>query len=167
MTAFNGAAITFIAQNYGARQMDRVKRIFFLCMTLAVVSCAALNWTFILGENFFLNLFSTDPEVHAYGMARMHIALALQCLACSYEISGSSLRGMGRSLRPTLFTVFGTCVLRVAWVFLVCPHWHGFDVLMAVYPVSWVLTGGMVLTSFVVVFRRECKRLNASAAAVS
>ena len=167
VTAFNGAAITFIAQNYGARQMDRVKRIFFLCMTLAVVSCAALNWTFILGENFFLNLFSTDPEVHAYGMARMHIALALQCLACSYEISGSSLRGMGRSLRPTLFTVFGTCVLRVAWVFLVCPHWHGFDVLMAVYPVSWVLTGGMVLTSFVVVFRRECKRLNALAAAVS
>lgn len=36
----------------------------------------------------------------------MHIVLAFQFIACSYEIAGSSLRGMGKSMTPTVLTVF-------------------------------------------------------------
>lgn len=32
IAAFNGAAISFVGQNYGAGNMDRVKRIFLICM---------------------------------------------------------------------------------------------------------------------------------------
>ena len=39
VVAFNGAAISFIGQNYGAGQMQRVKRIFWLCMAMSVVGC--------------------------------------------------------------------------------------------------------------------------------
>lgn len=35
----------------------------------------------------------------------MHIVLALQFIASSYEIAGSSLRGMGKSLTPAVLTV--------------------------------------------------------------
>lgn len=145
---FNGAAISFIAQNYSAGKMDRVHRVFRICMLSSLIFCAAFNLLFAWMDNFFLGFFSNVPEVQHYGSIRMHIVLALQFIASSYEISGSCMRGMGSSLTPAILTVFGTCLLRIVWVYIVSPIWHGFDVLMLVYPISWVLTGTMVLIAY-------------------
>ena len=90
------------------------------------------------------------------------IKLGLQCLACSYEISGSVLRGYGHSLTPALFTVFGTCVFRVIWVNTVVPAHHVLPILFSVYPISWILTGTMVLTAYVVVSRTALRSLQKS-----
>lgn len=65
-------------------------------------------------------------------------------LAGMYEITGSSLRGMGRSLTSALLAVLGTVVFRVFWVYLIFPTWGTFSSLMMVYPVSWALTGTMM-----------------------
>lgn len=158
---FNGAAISFIAQNYGAGKMDRVHRIFWICMASSVAFCAAFNWLFAWQDNFFLGFFSDVPMVHHYGAIRMHIVLVLQFIASSYEIAGSSLRGMGKSLTPALLTVFGTCLLRVVWVYVVSPLWKGYDVLMMVYPISWVLTGILVLTAYWLHIRKPAFRIKA------
>lgn len=85
----------------------------------------------------------------------MHIVLALQFLACSYEIAGSSMRGMGWSLTPAVLTIFGTCLLRIVWVYVICPQWGSYNVLMMVYPVSWTLTGLLVLLAYWLVVRRK------------
>lgn len=87
---------------------------------------------------------------------RMEGVLICQFLACSYEISASALRGMGESMLPTLFTIFGTCVLRMVWVFLVAPFYKGFPELLQVYPLSWVLTGTMVLTAYFRYTKKHC-----------
>ena len=152
---FNGAAISFIAQNYGAGRMDRVHRVFWICMGSSVAFCAAFNWLFAWQSDFFLGFFSNVPMVHHYGTLRMHIVLALQFIASSYEIAGSSLRGMGKSLTPALLTVFGTCLLRMVWVYVVSPIWRGYDVLMTVYPVSWIVTGLLVLTAYWMTIRKK------------
>lgn len=154
VAAFNGAAISFVGQNYGAGNMDRVKRIFLICMGLGTLSCAALNWIFAGWSDFFLGLFSDSEAVKEFGAIRMHTALVFQGLACLYEIPGSALRGMGRSMLPTLLTVFGTCILRIVWVYAVCPTWQGFHALMFVYPVSWTITGLMVMTAWLVTFHK-------------
>lgn len=143
--AFNGAAISFTGQNYGAGLNHRVKRIFAICLFMGFVGCAALNWFFIWQEDFFLRLFTDSPAVIAFGKTRMHIALAWQSIAAFYEISGSILRGMGKSIEPTLITVFGTCLLRIVWIYTIMPGWRGFDHLITVYPVSWAITAVMML----------------------
>lgn len=148
VVAFNGAAISFIGQNYGAGHLDRVKRAFWICMGYAILFCGGFNLLFTWQGESLLRIFSTDPKVIEYGLTRMHIVLAVQFIACSYEIAGSSLRGMGKSMTPTMLTILGTCLLRVIWVYVVCPHWHGFHILMSVYPVSWVLTGTMVVVAY-------------------
>ena len=158
IAAFNGAAISFVGQNYGAGNMDRVKRIFLICMGLGMASCAALNWIFAGWSDFFLGLFTDSDAVKEFGTIRMHTALVLQGLACLYEIPGSALRGMGRSMLPTLLTVFGTCLLRIVWVYTICPIWKGFHALMFVYPVSWTITGIMVMTAFIVTFNKIRKK---------
>lgn len=152
---FNGAAISFIAQNYGAGKMDRVHRIFWICMGSSVLFSAFFNILFTWQDIFFLGFFTGVPSVQEYGSMRMHYVLLLQFIACSYEIAGSCMRGMGKSLTPTILTVFGTCLLRIAWVYLVSPVWRGFDILMMVYPVSWVLTGTMVLIAYRITVRKK------------
>lgn len=157
---FNGAAISFIAQNYGAGRMDRVHRVFWICMGSSLAFCAAFNWLFAWQDDFFLGFFSDVPMVHHFGAIRMHIVLACQFIASSYEIAGSSLRGMGKSLTPAVLTVFGTCLLRIVWVYGVSPVWRGYDVLMMVYPVSWVVTGLLVLTAYWLFIRKKRLALN-------
>jgi len=152
---FNGAAISFIAQNYGAGKMDRVHRIFRICMCSSMCFSAVANWLFVWQDKFFLNFFSTMPMVHHYGAIRMHTVLAFHFLANSYEIAGSSMRGMGKSMTPAVLTIFGTCLLRIVWVYAVSPLWQGYDVLMMVYPVSWILTGLLVCTAYYITLRTE------------
>ena len=143
--AFNGAAITFIGQNYGAGKLDRVNRIFWICMGMGALTCALCNWGFTWQDDFFLSLFTSDPQVVAFGKLRMHNALIFQFIAASYEISASAMRGMGKSMAPTLITIFGTCVLRMIWVFAILPHCNDFLHLVWVYPVSWAFTGVLML----------------------
>lgn len=154
--AFNGAAISFIGQNYGAGNMERVRRAYGLCMMLGVVFCASLNWLFIWQEELFLGIFTGDPQVMEYGYQRMHIVLGLQALGCSFEITAAALRGMGRSIAPTVFTIIGTCFLRVGWVYFVMPEHPGFENLMLVYPISWILTGVMVISDYFVFMKKKC-----------
>lgn len=146
--AFNGAAITFIGQNYGAGKLDRVSRIFLICMGMGALTCALCNWGFTWQDDFFLSLFTADPHVMEFGKTRMHTALVLQFVAASYEVSASAMRGMGKSMAPTLITIFGTCVLRMIWVFAVLPHCNDFRHLMWVYPLTWMVTGVMMLVLY-------------------
>lgn len=155
ISAFNGAAITFIGQNYGAGQKHRVKKIFWICMTLSVVGCGALNELFVWQSDFFLDFFSIDPAVHKYGRIRMETVLAWQFIASSYEISASALRGMGKSLLPTILTIFGTCLLRIFWVYAICSIWNSFNTIMLIYPISWIATGIMVCIAFYINARKK------------
>lgn len=157
ISAFNGAAISFIGQNYGAGNIKRVKRIFWICMAASIIGCGAFNTLFVWQHKFFIGLFSSDEAVQAYAFTRMRIVLAVQFIACSYEISASALRGMSISLPPTIMTIIGTCILRMIWVFAVCPVWQSFDTIMLVYPISWVVTGVMTSMLFYLRARKKLK----------
>lgn len=148
------AATTFIGQNFAAGQYDRCKRVFKLCMLLSTVSCGVANAVFVWQGTACLHLFTADPTVIGYGLVRLHVVLAFQWTTSSYEISGSSLRGMGHSALPAVLTVFGTCVLRLVWVFVAVPQHHDFGFLLAAYPLSWLLTGLMVWGSYIHISRR-------------
>lgn len=157
ISSFNGAAISFIGQNYGAGNIKRVKRIFWICMVASIIGCGAFNTLFVWQHKFFIGLFSSDEAVQAYAFTRMRIVLAVQFIACSYEISASALRGMSISLPPTIMTIIGTCILRMIWVFAVCPVWQSFDTIMLVYPISWVVTGVMTSMLFYLRARKKLK----------
>lgn len=160
VVAFDGAAISFIGQNYGAGYNDRVKRVFWICMGLGFAACLVSNLLITWQHIPCLSLFSTDPEVLKFGSTRIFVALATQSIACLYEIPGASLRGMGKSMLPTLITIFGTCLLRIVWIFGVAEHFKSFKVLMMAYPVSWTLTGIMMSITFWIFVKKKLRIKN-------
>ncbi len=160
VNSFGAAATTFIGQNYAAHQFKRCKRVFWVCMALSVFTCASCNFLFTWQSKACLQLFTADPAVISYGITRMGIVLAWQWLASSYEISGSCLRGMGYSILPAVLTVFGTCALRLVWVFSIERICHDFAFLLAIYPITWVVTGTMVWGAYTVITRKAMKKLH-------
>ena len=113
-----------------------------------------MNLVIVINREMFAGLFSSDPEVIHYAAVRMECVLMFQFIACSYEISGASLRGLGYSMTPTVLTIFGTCVFRLVWVWCLARYGGGFAELMMVYPVSWVITGISVYTAYHIISQR-------------
>lgn len=153
--AFCSAAMTFTSQNYAAGKYDRCRRVYWECMLLSTLTCLVISLAFVAAREPCLRLFSADPEVIRYGKIRMETALLPLFLCNAYEIASASMRGYGESLLPAMLTVLGTCVLRLAWIYVVCPHFPGFRMLIVAYPVSWIITGAMVLAAYAVTSRRH------------
>lgn len=127
--AFTQTAVTFTSQNFGARNYERCKRVFRLCMASAIVLTGMMSWTFILGRDFFISIFTSNPEVARYAAIRL-------------------------TMIPAILTVFGTCVFRLFWAYTICRMYPSFGVLIAVYPISWVLTGSAVLIAYFAIRKR-------------
>lgn len=159
LTAFCATAITFTGQNYGAGQVDRCRRIFRLCFLLGGASIFTANMVFVLFGPPIASVFTTDPQVVHYCTSRIYVALAFQWIATSYEIPAACMRGLGISLAPALLTIFGTCFIRLGWIFLVLPHWYGYEHLMLCYPISWVITGVLVSSVYVAASRKAYRLL--------
>lgn len=148
LSAFCAAAITFTGQNYGAGQTARCRRVFSICMMLGGAAIFLGNMLFVVFADPVTSLFTTDPQVALYCKWRIHVALAFQWIATGYEIPAACMRGFGQSLLPAVLTIVGTCLLRLAWIFLVLPHWPGYGHLMLCYPISWVITSLLVLATY-------------------
>ncbi len=154
VSAFSQATVTFISQNYGAGQIERCKKVFRQTMLLSVTSCAILNGFFVWQKELAIGIFTSSPEVFRFATLRMEIVLLTQSLACSYEIAGAALRGLGYSMLPAILTVFGTCVLRLFWVYVICPLFPTFEALMIIYPISWIVTGAAVCIAYHIIQKK-------------
>ncbi len=147
IAAFAQTAVAFTSQNYGAGDLERCRRIHTLSLIYSVATSVVLNVLIAWQHGAFLWPFTDDPEVAYYGTIRLTTALLFQFVACYYEMTGSVMRGTGYSMTPALITIFGTCVLRLIWIGFF-PADGTFGQLLAVYPVSWLLTDAIMYLAY-------------------
>ena len=157
INGFVQACMNFTGQNYGAGKMDRCRSIFRLSLLFGVLSGLIMNLGFYFARDVLLSLFTSDPEVMSVAVLRMQRVLLFQSIAATYEVAGGALRGLGHALPPTVLTVFGSCLFRIFWVFVVFRAVPKLEVLLSVYPVSWILTGVLVTAAYFLL-RRETEQ---------
>ncbi|MDE6100058.1 MAG: MATE family efflux transporter, partial [Paramuribaculum sp.] len=155
IAAFSQATVAFVSQNYGAGQHERCRKIVVHSMALSAIFTLIATELIAINGATCLSIFSSDPGVIGFGVERMRTVLMFQVLACSYEITGSAMRGLGNSMTPMILTVFGTCVLRLVWIYTVNAHFHQFDILLSIYPITWVITGTMVIIAYIYTAKRR------------
>ena len=153
--AISQTAVTFTSQNLGAGKPERCRKSFIICMGLAVAVVGVINTTVVLFGDFFLSFFTTSQSVIDYGLMRFHEVLIVHLLICSYEVAAGALRGYGYALTPTVISIIGTCLLRPGWIATYYHAHRSMEVLLAVYPISWVVTGIMMLTAYYVLIVRR------------
>ena len=157
--AFAQAAVTFTSQNFGAGDIRRCKRIFRLCLLFGIVFTEILSAVFMVWDDFFVSIYTSSSAVAVFAVSRMRHVCSLEGLTATYEVESASLRGMGRSLEPAVFTILGTVVFRLIWMATVFRLFPTYEMLMNVYPASWIFTGAALLIVYVRQMRRTARSM--------
>ena len=152
---FTQATMTFISQNYAAKNYARCRKTTRTSWLCAFGFTALISITFFLLKRPLLGLFTTDAQVIYYANIRMAYIALLEPLTSLYEIPGGSLRGIGHSLEPTIFTLIGSCVLRIVYISLAHAAFAHFSQVVIIYPISWIITGLAVILLYFKVTKEE------------
>lgn len=159
MDAFTQATQSFVGQNYGAKKLDRVKKVMWQCMILVTGVGIVLGVGAYLAAKPLLGIYSSDPAVIEYGKARM-LAISVPYFTCgAMGIFVGGMRGLGSSMVPMINTVFSVCVLRVVWIYTVFAAWPQWEVLFISYPVTWVIASIIGGICYFVIKKRAVARL--------
>jgi len=158
--SFAQAAVTFTSQNYGAKDYDRCKKIFRICIFMGVLFTLMMSQSFIIYRHMFIKFYSADPRVMHYAIIRMLEVEMFASLAVFYEVGAGALRGIGHSLLPAVLTTIGSCVFRIFWVFVFFRDVKYFADLMSVYPITWMITTILVVGAYYFVRRKEFAKKN-------
>ena len=146
-----GVAIcTFVGQCYGAGKFERMMAGIRLWLLTALGVSAGMSVLLLGISSYGLRLFTDDAEVIRQAITMMWYFVPFYAVWAFIEILSNALRGAGDSLVPMLIILFGVCVLRMLWIFLVVPHWHTVLGISISYPISWAITALV----FVIYFRK-------------
>ncbi|SMG38231.1 MATE family efflux transporter [Fibrobacter sp. UWB13] len=140
LNSFSHACVTFVGQNYGAKNLERCRSAVRWTILLATTSTFALSMLCCYFAKPLLSLYTSDPEIIATGSIRMYVVVGVLFINVFLDVFSGALRGMGQSLAPALTCVVGVCGIRILWVIFVFPQYRSFASLMVVYPVSWITT---------------------------
>ncbi|MDD6213365.1 MAG: MATE family efflux transporter [Clostridiales bacterium] len=147
-SAFSQAAVTFTSQNYGAGNLERCRKVFFRCLAAGTGITGLMGLVFILFRRPLVGIYTTDSMAVQFALMRMMHVQIVEFMPCIYEVTGGVLRGLGHSMLPAVLMMFGTCVVRVVWVYTVFQWNPQFEVLMSVYPVTWLITIVLLLMAY-------------------
>ena len=162
MAAVASAAATAVGQNYGAGNMERIKKAVFRCLicSFGVFACM-FTVVYLLREPLIL-LFVKNPQSIEIAKQRIVIVCGTCFMFGLIDVLTQSMRGMGFSTLPMLITLVGTCVLRVVWVYTLFPLTPVYGNAIFSYPVSWIITLAVSALVFIFVFalrKKQIKRL--------
>lgn len=146
LQSFNMTITTFVGQNIGARQFERVKKGVFAAWLMSSVIIALGAVAMYLRGGWMISIFTSDREVIANG------ALMLRLFSYGYivlpvvQILNGALRGAGRSKVPMYFMVGSFVVLRQIYLMIAVPMTESLAAVLAGWPLTWVVCGvGMVI----------------------
>ena len=148
ITAFGQTATTFTSQNYAAGQLDRCRKILWLCLGFSVLGSLVMIVPVVVFRDFFCGLFSSDPAEIECACVRILCILFFEPVCSLYEIPAGVLRGTGRAVLPAADMMVGTCAFRIVWIMMVFRAHPSPEALFHAFPLSWLATIALVALTF-------------------
>ena len=140
INAFNIALTTFVGQNFGAERIDRARKGVRTVMAISAVSTLAIEAGYFLAGRYGLMIFTSDSTVLDIGTGIMHYIVPWYITYIAIELLSGAMRGAGKSMVPTIISVFGICLLRIVWIYVSPAFYPGLYGVLASYPFSWIVT---------------------------
>ena len=140
VTCFALALTTFVSQNLGARQYDRVKKgTRFGILTIVLLAELIGLLVFILAPQL-ISAFDSTPAVVEFGILKSRTAAPFFFLvACTHSFA-AILRGAGKTVISMVVLISTWCVVRVAFLSITIPLTHNIQMVCWVYPLTWFLS---------------------------
>ena len=144
LASYSHASMTFVGQNYGAKDPQRIKKSVFCSVTQ--VLCVGL----VIGTVLFifkkpialLYIDSTDPFLSVILSETEKI---MSFMLYSYLFHGvmnslaGTMRGLGYSFSSMFINLIASCILRVLYIVTVFPAINDGNIIKVyvIYPISW------------------------------
>ena len=164
MAAVYTGCSTFVSQNYGARQKQRILKAYGVSTAYSFGVGAVLGLGLMFFGDAFLHLFTPDPEVIAAGMEKLHIMGWSYAFSAFMDNTLAASRGLGKSAVPMAIVILGSCVFRVIWVYTIFAMFHTLTSLYLLYIFSWSITAVMQIIYFSHCYKKQTAGWPADAA---
>ena len=150
MNALYQTCMAFTAQNVGARQPQRLKKILFTCLVLVMIVGLTVGLLILAFSEPLLTLFTTTAATDATvspadilreGTIRLVTLCSTYFLCGVMEVFIGAMRGMGSSWTPMLVSIAGVCGIRIVYIYTVFTYlYHTLTSLYLSYTFSWFVT---------------------------
>mgnify|MGYP002533478891 FL=1 len=148
ITCFTMALTTFVSQNLGAHQYDRVKRGVRFGILCSVTMAEVIGALIFLFSPALIALFQNDPPVIAIGVKQAHIEAFFYCFLAFSHCIAAIMRGAGKPTVPMFVMLAVWCVLRVSYISIVVPMVGHIEVVFSAYPLTWFTSSVIFLIYF-------------------
>lgn len=149
IVALGQAVVSFIGQNYGAGNWERIKKGNRLCIfggsLITFASCILL----IIAMPVILNVFTKDAAVAAQTLEIVKVTFPFYFFYTVLECFSSNLRGFGKAFLPMIVTVISFCGFRIIALFALMAKNPSPDKVALSYPISWGIAAAAMAMLYV------------------
>lgn len=148
LQAFNMAITTFVGQNIGAKQYNRVKKGAYITTFLAMVTIGFFVVIMYFFGRDFIALFNQEKDVIDAGRLMQLTFLPFYIFLPINQVINGVLRGAGRSAVPMYVMIFSFVFLRQIYLFLVTKVTSDVVYVFLGWPTTWVVCSLIFIVYF-------------------
>ena len=142
MNAFHHGVISFAGQNHAAGLYHRVRKTYYSGALMAMAVGLSLGLLALLIPTQLLHIYTEDAAAIETGILRMSVIMPTYFTCGLMDVHVGVLRGIGRTLSPTIINIFSVCGIRILFIYTIfrMEQFHSLFALYLTYPVSWILS---------------------------
>ena len=149
IVALGQAVVSFIGQNYGAGNWERIKKGNRLCIFGGSLITFAACILLIIAMPVILNVFTKDAAVAAQTLEIVKVTFPFYFFYTILECFSSNLRGFGKAFLPMIVTVISFCGFRIVALFALMAKNPSPDKVALSYPISWGIAAAAMAILYV------------------
>lgn len=149
IVALGQAVVSFIGQNYGAGNWERIKKGNRLCIFGGSLITFAACILLIIVMPVILNVFTKDAAVAAQTLEIVKVTFPFYFFYTVLECFSSNLRGFGKAFLPMIVTVISFCGFRIVALFALMAKNPSPDKVALSYPISWGIAAAAMAILYV------------------
>lgn len=149
IVALGQAVVSFIGQNYGAGNWERIKKGNRICIFGGSLITFAACILLIIAMPVILNVFTKDAAVAAQTLEIVKVTFPFYFFYTVLECFSSNLRGFGKAFLPMIVTVISFCGFRIVALFALMAKNPSPDKVALSYPISWGIAAAAMAILYV------------------
>ena len=146
--SFSMAVTTFVGQNFGAGNKERMKKGMWVTLVMGLIYTIVTGVLLLAFASQIVGLFNKDAQVIRYGvLATRYFCPFSFILSILHGLAGT-VRGTGRTIPPMVILLASLCIFRIAAMKIIVPHFDTIDSIYILYPISWLI-GAVLMVLYV------------------
>ena len=145
ITCFTMALTTFVSQNIGAKEYERVKKgtVFGIGCTLLLAECVGIL-IFMLAPHV-IGIFGGGIEAVGYGVLQAKTVTLFYFLLAFSHAAAAIMRGAGKSTVPMYVMLISWCLIRITYITIVGTLFDNIQLIFMAYPITWTISSVIFL----------------------